>query len=129
MTVSNYKHSDPMIFAVADIDVPAIDKHSVGPCHFAGQGIAVGPVSALPGAGDGGNDPGPQVDPTDGVVFRIRDVEIAVGRVADSFGAVERGTWRPKLRGESRSAVACITQLPGSRQSLELSFCRVDRKH
>src|SRR5438045_8996828 len=49
--------------------------------------------------GDGGDDPGPRVDPANQLTGRFREVEIAVGVERDCAGGVEPGASRGDILG------------------------------
>src|SRR5437763_5655859 len=112
-----------MCFAVADVErTLPIDEHTVRPRQRATARIRFRTVAAPSGAEHGVDDAAFQVDPPDGMIFRVRDVQTAM-RARQPFRPGER-------RDASRPAVARISLLAGTgdvKNAIGLPIDAVDR--
>ena len=67
------KRANPVVFAVCDIDRPAMHEHGMRSRQLAFGGIAIGSVTALAGSDGSRNYSCAQIDPADDMILAVRD--------------------------------------------------------
>src|SRR5205085_7855466 len=87
--------------------------------------------SARAGSQHRGNDPGLQVDSSDGVTLRIHHVKIAVGSNSQSLGAgrtrrSRTGRGPAEFRAQRRTTVTAITRFSRARDTMQRLTIPVD---
>src|SRR6478609_6288151 len=87
------EHADAVVLAVGDVErVVLVAEDAVGAGEGALEGVTVGAVGFLAGAGNQGDRAGRQVDHSDAVGLGVGEVEaLGVGGKGESLGAGKGG--------------------------------------